>query len=247
MPTRPHDHFSPIADAYTRGRFGYPPALFDCLTGLCATRDLAWDCATGSGQAVPELARRFKGVVATDISQELLNRAPALANITYVRAPAEQSTLAEASVDLVTVAQAIHWFNLDAFWTEVRRVVKPGGVLAFWAYTWPMVDREVDAIFASLRTEIAPYWPRGIELVHDEYRSITPPFAPVPTPAFEIQATWPRANYLAHIGSWSAIRYYREQRGRDPIPAFDAQLAAAWPDGDARSVRWSIHLKAFHC
>lgn len=238
-----HDHFSRIAAAYAKGRFGYPAGLFDCLADLCTKHELAWDCATGSGQAVPELAQRFQRVIATDLSAELLRHAPRLPNVTYAEAPAEHSALPAGSVDLITVAQAIHWFDLEAFWTEVRRVVKPGGVLAFWAYTWPHVGREVDDVFAGFQADIAPYWPRGIERVHGEYRAITPPFAPVPVPAFAIHVDWTRADYLAHLASWSAVRYFRERTGADPLPALDARLAPVWPDAAPKSVHWPLHLR----
>lgn len=245
MPDAKKDHFSSIAAAYAKGRFGYPAGLFDCLADLCADRALAWDCATGTGQAVTELARRFTRVVATDISAALLEHAPRLPNVTYAQAPAEHTALANASVDLVTVAQAIHWFDLNAFWREVRRVVKLGGILAYWAYTWPRVDGEVDRVFAAFQTQIAPYWPPGSELIHGEYRAIIPPFAPVPMPPFEINADWTRAAYLAHLGSWSAVRYFREQQGTDPLPVFERRLADVWPDEDSKAVHWPLHLHVY--
>lgn len=241
----PEDHFSGIADAYARGRFGYPPALFDALAAHCPAGDLAWDCATGSGQCVPELARHFKAVVATDISRELLDRAPRIENATYIAAAADNVPLAGATADLITVAQALHWFDLPAFWTEVRRVLKPDGVLAFWGYTWPRVDPAIDAHMLALRATLTADWPVKARLLHDEYRSITAPFDRIAMTAFETRADWQVSDYLAHVGSWSAVRYFRERTGEDPLPAFSEQLAADWPKGVVKPVRWPLHLQAY--
>ncbi len=243
--TTADDHFSPIADAYVRGRFGYPDALFDFLAGLGPARELAWDCATGSGQAVRSLAERFQCVTATDISEELLRRAPALANVSYVAAPAERSPLADGAVDLVTVAQALHWFDLDAFWAEVQRVLKPAGVLAFWGYNWPIVNDEVDALLDELRCELAPHWPQRSALLHANYASVSPPFAAVGTPEFEATATWSRGDYLAHLGSWSAVRYLRERSGEDPLLPFEGRLKRVWAEGETKSVRWPLVVRVF--
>lgn len=243
MSPKPEDHFSPIANAYARGRIGYPAALFDFLTRLCPARDVAWDCATGSGQTVADLAGRFERVVATDISPELLGHAPAFPNVTYSVAPAEQAPLDPKSVDLVTVAQALHWFDLPKFWAELQRVLKPGGIFAFWGYTWPKVDAAVDAELDPLRNTLAPFWPPQTAILQDEYRGVSVPFAPVATPSFDATATWTRHDYLAHLGSWSAVRYCRERTGSDPLPALDQRLASLWPNDEKKSVHWPLVLR----
>jgi ubiquinone/menaquinone biosynthesis C-methylase UbiE len=245
MSSRPDDHFSSIADAYARGRFGYPAALFDFLRDLCPTHDLAWDCATGSGQAVHPLAERFRQVIATDISDELLRRAPGLPQVSYVVAPAERSPLATHSADLVTVAQALHWFDLAAFWPEVCRVLKPGGVVAFWGYNWPVVNAGIDTLLLDLRTTLAPYWPARSALLHAEYTGVTPPFRPLPSPAFVATARWTRADYLAHLASWSAVRYCRERSGQDPLADFAPRLQTLWPDDTQHLTRWPLAFRAF--
>jgi ubiquinone/menaquinone biosynthesis C-methylase UbiE len=243
--TRPTDHFSGIAAAYARGRFGYPASLFAWLATQCQAHDLAWDCATGSGQAVAQLAPRFTAVVATDISDDLLARAPRIANVTYVNAPAEQGPLPVASADLITVAQALHWFDLERFWAEARRVAKPGGILSFWGYTWPRVDAVVDAQMMALRQTLSPHWPERSSRLHDEYRTVTAPFTRIAAPAFEVAASWQRADYVAHVASWSSVKYYRERVHADPLGPFEAQLSRTWPDHVAKPIRWPLHLQVY--
>ncbi len=145
-PTRAQaqDHFSPIAPLYASGRIGDPVDLYRLLDALCLGHGIAWDCATGSGQAAVDLARTFPKVIATDISEALLALAPAHPRIAYRAAPAEDSGIEAGSVDLVTVAQALHGFDLARFWAEVIRVLKPGGVVAFLGYNWPVVEPGVD-------------------------------------------------------------------------------------------------------
>jgi len=239
------DHFSNIAGVYSKGRFGYPPAIFDRLALLCSHRELAWDCGTGSGQAIPELASRFRNVRATDISAELLARAPAFPNVAYSRTPAESSGLEEASVDLVTVAQALHWFDLQKFWPELSRVLKPRGIFAFWGYNWPFVNDSVDALLEQLRIALQPYWPARSAVLHANYREIVVPLERVEAPACEIAAAWTRENYCTHILSWSAVRYCRE-KGREEIYLnFETSLRQIWPDDCIRETRWPVNVHTY--
>ncbi len=236
------DHFSGVAGHYARGRFGYPDALFDYLAGLCHARETAWDCATGSGQAAAALAGRFDKVEATDISADLLALAPVLPNVTYRQAPAEASGLAPTSVDLVTVAQALHWFDQEKFWAELRRVCRPGAVLAFWGYLWPQVDGTVDAQLRKLRLVLESFWPERAGVLQREYREVNPPFEALQPPAFTLAADWRRTDYLAHIASWSAVRYHRERQGGDILAGFDQGLQGVWPDHEVRRVTWPLVL-----
>lgn len=245
MAGAPEDHFSPIAAEYSRGRFGYPPVLFDRITALCERRDTAWDCATGSGQAVPELARRFRHVIATDLSAELLKHAPQLPNVEYIVASAEHAPLPEHSVDLLTVAQALHWFDLPSFWAEAQRVVRPGGIFAYWGYLWPTVAPEVDAVIDKFRAAIAPYWPPRTALLHNAYAEVRPPFTFVEKIDLEMAVNWTRSSLVTHLGSWSAVRYYRERTGRDVLPTLEPALTNAWPYDEPRSMRWPLHLYVY--
>jgi SAM-dependent methyltransferase len=239
------DHFSAGAEAYARGRFGYPETLFDWLAGHCVEKNFAWDCATGNGQAAVSLASRFDRVEATDISEPLLAKAPALKNVRFRRAAAEDSGLESTSVDLVTVAQALHWFALDRFWREVKRVCKPGAVLAFWGYCWPQVNADVDARLIHLRKELESFWPERNAILQNGYSEVYPPFAALDAPPFEVQVHWGRRDYMAHIATWSAIRYQREQCGADDLGHFEKSLGEIWPGEIAHTVRWRLVFRAF--
>jgi ubiquinone/menaquinone biosynthesis C-methylase UbiE len=245
MTKTPDDHFSKIASAYLKGRFGYPSSLFEYLAGLCKDREKAWDCATGSGQAVPGLACLFESVIATDISSELLAGGERLPNVLYSKAPAEASGIAGKSVDLAIAAQAIHWFDLQAFWLELMRVLKPCGIFAFWGYTWPTVDPRVDSLLGYLRTSLKPYWPGRSSILHSEYRTLEAPFQRVPAPPFEMKISWTASDYLAHIQSWSAVRYCLERGGEDVIADLKTRLATVWPQHEVREARWPLHLGVY--
>lgn len=236
------DHFSPIAPQYAAGRITYPEELYQFLADLCHDHDLAWDCATGSGQAAMDLARTYARVIATDISQELLALAQPDPRISYRTAPAEASGVESTSVDLVTVAQALHWFDLPRFWPEVNRVLKPHGVLAFWGYNWPVLQPDVDRVLEDFKAEIASSWPERSAILHREYDRIHPPFPVVPCPSFVASARWTLDNYLAHLRTWSGTRYYQEHSGQDVVERFRPAFASAWPDG-CLPVSWPLALR----
>lgn len=244
-PSSPHPDFSPLAESYARARPSYPDELFDWLAGLVGRRRLAWDCATGSGQAARCLARQFQRVVATDLSEEQLRHAAAHPRIEYRRAPAERSGLEAGSADLVTVAAAVHWFDLPAFAGEVERVLRPGGVLAVWTYHVGEVEPPFDELFHRLYWQILkPHFAPATRLVDEHYETLALPGEPVPTPRFEMRASWRLEQALDFVSSWSGTRAYREAHGTDPVDLVRAELAALWGDAEAaRELRWPLHLR----
>jgi SAM-dependent methyltransferase len=240
------DHFSSASDRYAAYRPDYPAALFAWLAGLCAEHDLAWDCATGSGQAALGLAPHFRRVVATDASAEQIRHAAPHPLIDYRVAPAEASGLADHSVDLVTVAQAAHWFDLPRFYAEAARVLKPGGAIAVWGYGRMLLPGEMDALFQRFYAEtVGPYWPLERALIDDAYRSLDFPFAEIEAPAFAIEVEWTLPRLLDYLSTWSAVKRYQAARGHDPLPALLAELRALWGDPEAaRALQWPLFLRA---
>ena len=240
------DHFSGHAAVYQAARPDYPAALHEFLVGEAPSRQRAWDAGCGNGQASVALARYFQAVIATDPSAEQIANASLRDNISYRVEPAEQSSLESGSVDLVCVAQALHWFDLGRFHAEVRRVLKPRGVVAFWTYADCRVDAEVDAHKDRLYIELTgPYWPPERALVESGYASLPFPFERIPTPTFEMRMQWDLAHYLAYLRSWSATQRYLRALGQDPVSLIETDLAEAWGDpARERSVRWEFHL---HC
>jgi SAM-dependent methyltransferase len=240
------DHFGGRAAGYRAHRPDYPPALFAFLAGVVPRRAAAWDCGTGSGQAALGLAAHFARVVATDASAAQLAEAVPHARIEYRVAPAEASGLAPASVDLATVAQALHWFDLDAFYAEVRRVVAPEGALAVWSYGAATLDAPAaDAVLQRFGTEtMAAYWPAARRMVDDGYRSLAFPFRERPTPAFELERRWTLGELTGYLRTWSATARYLAAHGRDPVDDVERELAPVWGAPATRHlVRWPVSLR----
>ena len=240
------DHFSGHAAAYAANRPGYPDDLLDWVAALPAARRLAWDCATGSGQAAVGLGERFERVVATDASEKQVANAAPHPRVEYRVAPAERSGLPDGSADLVAVAQALHWFHFTLFYAEVRRVLAPGGAIAAWTYNLARVDPAVDRVIDRLAHElVGPYWPPERCWVDEDYQTIPFPFAEIPAPPFELVESWDLARMVRYIETWSATVRYREATGRHPLEEVGDGLAAAWGDPEAvRQVRWPITVRA---
>ncbi|MBB5207966.1 class I SAM-dependent methyltransferase [Chiayiivirga flava] len=239
------DHFSGHAATYARARPTYPDALFDWLAGVPARRGLAWDAGCGNGQATVALARVFERVLGTDPSAEQIAQAAPAGNVEYRVEPAEAPTLADGSVDLVTVAQALHWFDLPAFYAQVRRVLADDGAIAVWSYGLSQVSRDVDAAFMRLYDQwLGNYWPPERRHIENGYAELEFPFARVDgVPAFEMAVTWTLGQYLAYLGTWSATQRYKAATGVDPIERIAPEFAAAWGEADTRVVRWPLVLR----
>jgi ubiquinone/menaquinone biosynthesis C-methylase UbiE len=239
------DHFSDIAGQYAASRPTYPPELFDWLASVAPATDAVWDCAAGSGQATLELARRFDRVTATDASAAQLAQATVHPRVSYRVAPAEASGLPDRSIDLVTVAQALHWLDLDGFYAEVRRVLVPGGALAVWCYGLLMLDDSAldGRIREFYRGVVGPYWAPERKLVETGYRTLAFPFEELAAPPFEMTLDWTLAELAAYVGTWSATEAYRRARGQDPVPQLAAELTPRWGMAARRRVRWPLSVR----
>lgn len=237
------DHFSAVAADYASHRPTYPAALFDWLADQAPARRLAWDCATGSGQAARDLAGHFDRVIATDAAAAQIDAAPAHPGVEFRVAPAEASGLDPASVDLITVAQALHWFQLDAFYAEARRVLAPDGVIAAWSYSRLLTDDPVidERLWHFYSEVVGPWWPFERRHVETGYRDLPFPFTPIDAPAFAMQAEWDLEALAGYLRTWSATRRYLQARGVDPVSALAGELAPHWPT--TRRVRWPLTLR----
>jgi SAM-dependent methyltransferase len=239
------DHFSGLAPAYASCRPGYPEELFAYLATLCSRHELAWDCAAGNGQATVPLTRIFRRVLATDASAKMLDQAPRDPRIEY-RVAAEVSGLAPATADLVTVAQALHWLDIDLFFAEARRVLVPGGVLAVWTYGGQQVDdAAIDHMLGRFYTDVVgPYWPAERRHVESGYRTLAFPFAELASPGFAMEERWSLSQLLGYIRTWSATQRFRDAQGHDPADHLAREVAPLWGDpAAARRIRWPLSLR----
>jgi len=238
------DHFSKQASLYARYRPHYPPDLFEYLASVVPGHELAWDCGTGNGQSALGLTPFFDRVIATDPSEEQIRNAFQHKKITYRVAVAENPGIEPRSVDLVTVSQALHWFDYETFYDRVKQALKPEGVLAVWCYTLTRVVPEVDSITHQFYYEIVgPYWPERAKLVEDGYASLPFPFREFTPPQFSIQLDWSRDDMMGYLRSWSPTRIFMEKNGYDPVDLVAGPLTAVWPAEERKIVTWPLHMR----
>ena len=239
------DYFSKQAAEYTQYRPHYPAALFEYLASLVASRKSAWDCATGNGQAALGLTQFFERIIATDASEEQIRNATKHDKITYAVAPAEKTAIVSNSLDLIVIAQALHWFDLDKFYTDVRRVLRSGGVIAAWSYSLlrisPAIDNHIDKFYADI---VGPFWPPERKLVDDRYRSIPFPFEEFSAPQFSMEATWSLEHLVGYLGTWSSVLKFKKKHRTDPIEIVIEALRRAWGrPGHEKRIHWPVNMR----
>ena len=238
------DNFSTLAADYARYRPAYPEELFAFLDSLLPERGRAWDCGTGNGQVAVELAKRFREVYASDLSRRQLDHAVPAENIVYSCQEAEKTHYPRFFFDLVTVAQAIHWFDFKAFYAEVRRTAKPGALLAVMGYSLLQVSPEVDRILRKFHDEtLAPYWDPERRYVDEQYQTIPFPFEELKTPVFSHTPDWSLAHLLAYFDTWSAVKHYKDKQGRSPVELIAEELKIAWGEPELRKVSFPVLLR----
>ena len=239
------DHFSALAAGYGRFRPNYSSDLFNHLSSLTPEHKLAWDCATGTGQAALSLADCFDKVIATDASPQQVEQAKKHPCVEYRVAAAENSGLEAGSVDLITVAQALHWFDIPQFMREAKRVLKSKGVIALWTYNLFRVTPEIDAVIDNLYwNTLDGYWAPERKMVESGYADLDMPFQEVALPIFEMSANWSLPQLLGYLGTWSAIGKYREIEGVNPLVETTVTLQQLWGDLSLqKEISWPLSVR----
>lgn len=239
------NHFSGHADAYAKHRPRYPRELYEWLASLVHEHELAWDVGTGNGQVAVELSEFFDRVIATDASGDQLARAIAHDRVEYRNEAADRVSVPDHCVDLITAGAAAHWFELDAFYAEVRRVAKKGGVIALWSYGPRDIADAIDPIIHRYQEEIlGEYWPQRIQYVHDRYATLPFPFDEIAAPSFAMTADWTLRELLGFLATWSASQRYLQDKGENPLGLIEAELEAAWGGRETRRpVSWPLFFR----
>ena len=259
-PAPPKDLFSAQSKEYASSRPTYPQALIEFIIGLVKDKQLAWDCATGNGQAAIMLAGHFNKVIASDISARQIENAIKKDNVEYRIFPAENTPLDDNSVDLITVAQALHWFDFDRFYYEAKRVLKLrkkegnasgcGGVIAAWAYGLHTISPEIDKISYHLYEDILgdKYWPAERKYVEERYETIPFPFDPISSPErLQIHLEWTMPELIKYFRSWSSVQKFIEKNRLDPVNEVRDALEKAWGGknhiNEKKIVVWPLYVK----
>jgi SAM-dependent methyltransferase len=242
-----HDHFSALAGDYARYRPAYPAELFAWLAQNSPGRELAWDCACGSGQATRGMARHFKKVIGSDASEKQIEQAQGPINVFYQVAGESDPFLPDGAVDLVTCAQAAHWLDLDNFYSCIQQKLKPRGLLAIWSYGLFETGDGIEKIVSDYYHDIVgPYWPPQRRWVEQGYQGLPFPFAQISAPPFSMSLRWKPADLYGYLGTWSAAKEYQKARGEDPRKWIQKKLVDEWGTQTSRVFTWKLALKAGH-
>ena len=239
------DHFSEQSRQYAQHRPRYPDEIYSYLASITPGHSSAWDCGTGNGQAAIGLAKYFDKVHATDASTEQISLAYPHPKVDYHVEPAEHASLSASSVDLVTVAVAVHWFNFDEFYREVKRVLRPHGVIAVWTYSLTEISPEIDQLVRQYYGEkLSGFWPERIHYLEERYQTIPFPFEEIVPPAFVMEVKWNLQQFAGFLDSWSATQRFKAQKGKHPLETIWHELVSAWGDEhEPRLIRWPLYFR----
>jgi SAM-dependent methyltransferase len=238
------DYFSEQSKVYAAFRPTYPAELYDFIMNHVQAKNRAWDCATGNGQVAQHLSKNFREVFATDISHQQLAQAVPSANIAYTVATAEETSFPSDQFDLITVAQALHWFDHTRFYKEAIRVGKQGCLLAVWGYSLiditPQINERIQSFYHDV---IGPYWDNARKHVENEYNDIPFPFREIPAPPLAIRLQWTIDQLSGYFLSWSSTQQFIRDKGFDPVPGLIASVKHHWAQ-PTMNVSFPIFLKA---
>jgi SAM-dependent methyltransferase len=238
------DNFSKQSDLYARFRPGYPTKLFDFLLPLIPNKETAWDCGTGNGQVAVKLSGYFKKVYATDLSGAQIENAEKKKNIFYSVEKAEKTVFADNAFDLITVAQAIHWFEFDNFYQEARRTLKAGGVVAVIGYDIFKINKKVDSLIDHFyRVTTGPYWDKERKHIDEHYTTIPFPFKEIINPGFSMNYNWTFEQVVGYLNTWSAVQHYSRKNNENPVEKFSHELKKQWGNAIKRKVKFPIFMR----
>ena len=241
-----HDLFSGHAKLYSEVRPGYPTEIYDFIAANVNHTEIAWDCGSGNGQAATKLAEIFSQVFATDSSAKQIEHAILHNNVSYSVQPSENTNFPDSIFDCVTVAQAIHWYDLKKFYNELHRTLKPGGLLCVWGYTWFNISDDIDDIVEkTLISSLKEYWAPQTKLLQDGYKDLILPYEQITVPSFKIVVHWDLTQIISYLHSWSPMKSYGEKHGDKGMDLLFEGMIEAWgPKIKKRKISMPIYMKA---
>ncbi len=238
------DNFSIQSNQYAKYRPGYPEEFYDYINSLVPNKESAWDCGTGNGQIAFELAKTFKQVFATDISQAQLDNALVVNNIHYSLQPAEETNFTKNQFDLIIVGQAIHWFDFTKFYSEVQRTAKENALFCVVGYGGVHVSEEINNRKKEFyKNVVGPYWDKERKYIDEDYRTIPFPFKEIDAPAFENRLRWNLDHFIGYINTWSAVKHFIKEKGFNPVEELRKDLEEIWKDNENKDVRFPLLLR----
>ena len=238
------DQFSEQACAYAAFRPNYPESIFQFLSDLVTENFMALDCGAGNGQTAESLSRYFKIVLACGPSRKQLRQARKKSNILYFQSTAENIALQMKTTNLITVSQAIHWFQFNQFYEEANRLLTPKGIIAIWGYNFPRMNSKIDNILDYLYSDIlGDYWQKERKYIDEEFKTIPFPFDEIKTPVFQMKTQWDLKRFLGYIGSWSAVQNYLNKNELNPLELIKEKLIIAWGSEEKYEINWPIFIR----
>jgi SAM-dependent methyltransferase len=237
------DNFSSGSDNYAKYRPAYPAVFFTYLNSLVEHKQNAWDCATGNGQIAYPLAASFEHVFATDISRSQIDNALQADNIFYSVQPAEKTRFENKKFDLIVVGQAIHWFDFDRFYSEVRRTAKENALLCVAGYGRIGINARIDELITTFYEQvIGGYWDKERKYIDENYKTIPFPFNETPAPDFVNTQRWTLEHLIGYLNTWSAVKHFMRENGYNPVDKLQSQIGRLW-DKKEKEVTFPLLLR----
>lgn len=238
------DNFSSDSDKYARFRPTYPSDFFDYLNSLLPLKQYAWDCGTGNGQVAQELAKTFERVFATDISQSQIANAIQTENISYSLQPAEKTDFPDQMFDLIIVAQAIHWFDFDKFYAEVKRTSKENALICIIGYGRIEISTKIDQIITHFyQNVVGTFWDKERKYLDENYSTIPFPFREIQPPTFIIRHLWTLEHLIGYLNTWSGVKHFIKQNGYNPVDQLQIEIKQNWGNEKTREIRFPLLLR----
>lgn len=238
------DNFSLHSDQYAKYRPTYPLEFFNYLNSLVPNKQNAWDCGTGNGQVAFELSKKFNHVFATDISQSQIDNASKSDNISYSVQPAEKTNFKDQLFDLIIIAQAIHWFDFEKFYSEVKRTAAENALICVVGYGRIEISENIDSIVGNFyKNIIGKYWDKERKYIDENYKTISFPFQEIQTPNFVNTLHWTLEQLIGYLNTWSAVKHFIKENGHNPIDKLQGELEQFWGKEQLKEVRFPLLLR----